>query len=189
MLKVYIVRHGESETNQKGLWTGWLDVNLTDAGKKQAQSVGEYLSKIKFDKIYSSDLVRARQTAENALAGCNYETLDLLREINVGTIAGESLSIITDEQRKVIFKDGYTIFDGESKADFANRVLAFMKSLESEKCENVAVFTHNGFLRTFFDTVAGVYIPRKSMLCKNCTVAIFEYTDDIWRLHIWMNLF
>lgn len=42
-MKVYIVRHGESETNEKGLFTGWLDVNLTDLGKIQAQRVGELL--------------------------------------------------------------------------------------------------------------------------------------------------
>ena len=68
-MKLYIVRHGESETNRKGLWTGWLDVALTDKGIADAERVRDTLRGIKFDKVYSSDLQRARVTCEIALPG------------------------------------------------------------------------------------------------------------------------
>ena len=67
-MKLYIVRHGESETNRKGLWTGWLDVALTDKGIADAERVRDTLRGIKFDKVYSSDLQRASNLRDR-LAG------------------------------------------------------------------------------------------------------------------------
>ena len=187
-MNVYIIRHGESETNKKGLWTGWSDVHLTDAGIEQAKNVGDFLKNISFDKIYSSDLARAKETAENALPGRSYETSELLREFNVGSLQNKPLSVITDHERHIIAEDGYVIFGGESKITFNSRVHTFMKELESLAAENVAVFTHNGWLRTFLDTVLGTYITRKKVCCNNCTTGIFEYKNGIWKLYGWINL-
>ncbi len=186
-MRVYIIRHGESETNVKSLFTGWMDVNLTDLGKIQAKRAGELLKNIRFDKVYSSDLIRARETAENTLAGCCYETSELLRETNVGDLSGKPYSVVTDEQRILIAKEGFTVFGGESNEELNNRISKFIKTLETETCENVAVFTHGGWLKTFLDIVMGVKIPNDKIICENCTVAIFECTDGIWKLHSWIN--
>lgn len=187
-MRVYVIRHGESQTNKAKKWTGWLDVHLTDKGKDDAKKAGDFLKRISFDKIYSSDLYRARETAEIAISGCRYETSELLREINVGSLAGKLLSVLTEEQRLDIAKNCYIAFGGESKKDFSDRVTGFMKRLEALNCENVAVFSHAGWLREMLDTVIGIYIPRKQVCCNNCTVAVFEYTGEIWRLHSWVNM-
>ena len=187
-MKVYIVRHGESETNEKGLFTGWMDVNLTDLGKIQAKRAGEFLKDVTFDKVYTSDLIRAKETAENALAGCCYEPLELLRETNVGNLSGKPYLVVTDEQRVLIATDGFTMFGGESKDELNGRVSEFMRKLESEKNENVAVFTHGGWLRTFIDMVMGIKIPNNKMVCDNCTIAIVEFKNDEWKLHSWINM-
>lgn len=187
-MKVYVIRHGESETNFNKKWTGWLDVHLTDKGKDDAKKAGDFLKHISFNKVYSSDLVRARETAEIAIPGCRYETSELLREINVGSLAGKPLSVLTEEQRRDIAKNRYIVFGGESKREFCDRVASFTKGLEGLNCENVAVFSHAGWLREMLDIVIGINIPRKQVCCNNCTVAIFEYTDEIWRLHSWINL-
>ena len=86
---VYLIRHGESQSNLDKIWSGWNDVPLTEKGKLDAKKAGEYLDGIKFDKIYSSDLSRAKNTAEIAIPGCEYEQTPLLREINVGEIVGK----------------------------------------------------------------------------------------------------
>ena len=64
-----------------------------------------------------------------------------------------------------------------------------MNTLEGEDCENIAVFSHAGVLRKAVNTVLNIYVPRNKMLCKNCTVAIFEYSDKTWILHSWINLY
>ena len=62
------VRHGESVANQAGRFSGWQDVSLTARGKAQARAVGEQLLSHKIDQVLSSDLKRARATAQLAMA-------------------------------------------------------------------------------------------------------------------------
>jgi broad specificity phosphatase PhoE len=187
-MKVWVIRHGESETNKDGLWTGWLDASLTEKGKSEAEQVGRLLSNVNFDKIYASDLSRAKTTAEIALPACEYEVVVGLREINVGSIAGRPLKSVKDSDKEQLSKDGYRIFGGESREEFGNRVRSFMKLLEGQNRENVAVFTHAGVLRTALDNVLDTEVPRKNVRCQNCAVAIFEYKDLNWSLHSWINL-
>ena len=166
-MKAFMVRHGESETNRNGLWTGWLDVSLTEKGREEAVQVGKMLSKINFDKIYVSDL----------------------SEVNVGNIAGKPLNSVKNSDKEYVRKGDYRIFGGESQEEFGNRVRAFMNTLEGEDCENIAVFSHAGVLRKAVNTVLNIDVPRNKMLCKNCAVAIFEYSDKTWILHSWINLY
>ena len=102
-MKVFMIRHGESETNRNGLWTGWLDVSLTEKGREEAVQVGKMLSKINFDKIYVSD-------PEIALPTCEYETVSALREVNVGNIAGKPLNSVKNSDKEYVRKGDYRIF-------------------------------------------------------------------------------
>ena len=187
-MMVWMIRHGESATNKSKSWTGWLDVPLSEEGRKDAALAREALSRVNFDKIYSSDLIRARETAEIAIPGCKYETTELIREINVGDIAGKPLEVAYDANGLFLSKDGYAGFGGESTTQFKGRINSFMKKLEGEKHERIAVFSHKGFITRFLEAVLEISIPRKHLCCKNCAIAIFEYSDSTWTLHSWINL-
>ena len=186
-MKLYIVRHGESETNKNGLWTGWLDVPLTEKGLSEADGAKAILSGIKFDKVYSSDLSRAMKTCERALGNIPYEATPVLREINVGNIAGKPISVLSDEDRAIVAKEGYVKFDGEAKSDFRIRVNEFLNMAVKSGAENVAAFSHAGFLHTALCIVLGAEISRKNIVCNNCTVAVFEYQNGTWRLEGCIN--
>ena len=185
---VFVVRHGESETNEKGLWTGWLDVNLTDKGKEDARKAGDFLKNFHFDYIYTSDLKRAKETAMTAVPDCSFEETELLREINVGTISGKPISSLTDEQKDNASRNGYIDYGGETKVQFKNRISQFMQRLEGLNCSNVAVFSHGGWLTEMLNTVVETKIPRPNIRCDNCAIGIFEYQNKKWRLHSWLNL-
>ena len=186
-MKVYVIRHGESENNVKKHWTGWMDVPLTEKGRMQASRTARYLTDVPFDRVYASDLIRACDTAELALPGCTYEKSALLREINVGSLAGHPVSCLSEEEYKKAHADGYAEFGGESKAELRQRTADFMKLLENSGCGNVAVFCHAGWIRTMLDLVVGTPVKQKSLLCGNCTIGIFEFTGTHWRLHSWIN--
>lgn len=185
---VYVVRHGESETNLAKRWTGWLDVALTEKGKKDAEIAREFLSGISFDKVYSSDLCRAEDTAKIALPGCSYEKSSLLREICLGSLEGKPISSDLIKVGDGAAKNGYASFGGESREDLQKRVTSFMEILEGLECDTVAVFSHAGWLRTMLDETVGMTLPRKTIRCTNCAVGIFEYDGGVWQLHSWINL-
>lgn len=187
-MKVWVIRHGESETNKEGLWTGWLDAPLTENGRKQALALRTLLSDKRFDKVFTSDLTRAKETAEIALPGCEYEETALLREVNVGSIAGKPLRVVYDEDGKPTHLDGYARFGGETAIELRDRIDAFMKRLQGEGGESVAVFAHSGVMRSFLELTLGVKPIRGRVLCKNCAVAVFEYSKDTWHLYSWSNL-
>lgn len=69
MPKLVLVRHGQSEWNEKNLFTGWVDVRLSEVGEKEAKRAGELIKEadIDVDVLYTSKLSRAIQTANLAL--------------------------------------------------------------------------------------------------------------------------
>ncbi|HVT01082.1 MAG TPA: 2,3-bisphosphoglycerate-dependent phosphoglycerate mutase [Patescibacteria group bacterium] len=71
MAYLVLVRHGKSEWNEKGLWTGWRDIPLNQIGFEEAKRTGEQLGDIHFDYAYSSALIRAKQTLEEILKTIN----------------------------------------------------------------------------------------------------------------------
>lgn len=79
--KLVFVRHGQSEWNESGLFTGWVDVGLTDSGVKEAMLAGEKISEtnIKFDIMYSSVLKRAVRTGNIILSCLNQEYIPVLK--------------------------------------------------------------------------------------------------------------
>ena len=181
-MKLYVIRHGESENNQKNIYTGWAQVNLSEKGYADARSVGErILSHVSFDQIYTSDLKRAMQTAETALPGCRYETTPLLREYNVGTLQG------SPGRNPNVKNRDYTPFGGENAEMVRARIIEFMRLVEEKDVDSVAAFSHAGLLCTMLSVVLGVEISGANISCANCTVAIFEYQKGKWTLHSWIN--
>ncbi|KAI5900462.1 phosphoglycerate mutase-like protein [Schizophyllum commune H4-8] len=88
----YIVRHGETEENLKMIMQGQLDTQLNETGKEQAKLVADALREVAFDKAYSSDLSRARETAKAILS--HHPSVQLvedkaLRERHLGDLQGK----------------------------------------------------------------------------------------------------
>lgn len=67
MAKLVLIRHGISDYNAKGIWTGWDDPDLTPEGFNQAKKAGEEVKDIKFDVAYTADLIRAKHTLDEVL--------------------------------------------------------------------------------------------------------------------------
>lgn len=186
-MKLYVIRHGESENNKIGCWTGWMDAALTEQGIEDAKKAGEILEGISFDRVYASDLTRAIHTAKAAIPGCDPIPEHLLREVNVGSLSGTPLADVPKEELARLVAEGYGAYGGESTEEFRARVCSFLKQTEEMGCENVAAFSHGGWLRTALSAVIGISLRGARILCDNCAVAIFEYRNGTWRLHSWIN--
>ena len=103
MASLVLIRHGQSEWNEKNLFTGWKDPDLTDKGEKEALIAGKALkaSGYKFDIMFTSVLLRAKRTGSIILKQMAQEDIKIveneaLNERNYGDLAG----LNKDEARK-----------------------------------------------------------------------------------------
>lgn len=181
---LYMIRHGESVANRENYFGSWLHVSLTEKGIEDARAAGEKLRGVKFDRIYSSDLLRACQTCEYALPGCSYEKTQLLREINVGTLNGKNISWCREEYKEAfqntVLAYGFDTFGGESRKEHRERMLSFLKILEENPAEKIIAFSHAGTIKRMLeicaDTQEHLQVP-----CDNGSVWIFEFKDGEWK--------
>lgn len=188
-MKLYMVRHGQSETNLAKKFTGWSQVNLTEKGIADAKRAGEFLKGLTFDRIYSSDLIRAVQTAQNAIPGCEPIQLPLLREIGLGSLEMRPIEDCIAEYGEafVIHRRDYNFapYGGENRDMIEERMRQFLQMLENDPCEQAVAFGHAGTLHTALDVVLGTRLDRSHLPCRNGSVAMFEYENGRWLLRLW----
>ncbi len=187
---IYAIRHGESTENHTGAYGGWSQAPLTEKGCRMAQELGERLKNIPFDLIYASDLRRAIQTAQLAIPGCEPIQDERLREISVGSLAGQipaelakTLDASYLENRK---NRDFSAYGGESTPDQQKRVQRFLEDLLKTDAECAAVFCHEGTIKCMLRLVLGVEFPIYSMNHDNCSVSIFKISPNAaWKLLRW----
>ena len=157
-----LVRHGQSEWNEKNLFTGWKDPKLTPRGVDEAIKAGKELKEAgySFDKMFTSDLFRAQDTGRIILEQMDIPSIEVIKDVslnerNYGDLAG----LNKDEARKEWGEDQVHIwrrsFDvpppgGESLKDTADRVLPYFKeNIIPELIQglNILVAAHGNSLR------------------------------------------
>lgn len=197
-MKVYIVRHGESEGNANKVHSGWGAFPLTPKGKEQAEETGKILRPIPFDRIFVSDLVRTQETAAILLPDriADFELREDIREYNNGWLVGRSFAQMEAEYGEAyihmrIMQD-YSPLGSEKPEHFVERVKGFLTELEEleHKSEerpihNVAVISHAGVLKCVAECVLGVPYRSSLMPTDNCSVNILEYANGRWRVLCW----
>ena len=181
-MKVFFIRHGQTTANVDRIYAGQTDVKLTEEGRAQAEALQPILEKTPFDRVYSSDLSRAMDTAKLALPGCRLHTTALLREYDVGYVLGRKFGDFPPElEKEYLLTKNYALFGGESTQTVCDRVRQFQRILEQESFENVAVFAHNGTLNCMLRNVLGE-VDMGGLYNKNCAINVFEYDGKRWRV-------
>jgi len=160
MAYLILVRHGESEWNKKGIWTGLRDIGLSKQGIKESRLAGEKLKGARIDIAYTSPLKRAKQTLEEikkVLGINNLLTIEnkALNERDYGEFTGrnkwEIKKEVGDEKFLKIRRDwNYQIPSGETLKDVYNRMVPYYKDEILPKLKggkNVLIVAHGNSLR------------------------------------------
>lgn len=190
-MKLYVIRHGQSEANIAPMHSGQTAVPLTESGRRDARHAGELLSGISFDRIYASDLLRARETAELALPEAEIELLPLLREIDVGVLGGrffdDCLAEYGSSYEENKAKTDFRPYGGESLHELFARATAFVELLRGLPYERVCAFSHAGFLSMLLSAAVGAEPTAKPSITlpENGSVSVFEVTESDLRLLKW----
>ena len=151
-MKIYFVRHGETDMNVRNMFYGWYDADINAKGVMQAEELREAFRHIPIDAIYSSDLTRAVHTAEIIAAGRPVKQMPQLRELYYGKWENRTWEEMTEEDRTILKQwrtdwAGLTMPEGESFREFYHRVTEGLEQIIREnKGKSVLVVSHNGAL-------------------------------------------
>ena len=152
----YLVRHGETDWNKKGITQGQTDTLLNDLGIKQAEEAAQLLNKIKFDFAFSSDLIRAKRTTEIIALDHKVatETTNLLRERNFGSLTKKPYQLVSDHFKLMTkLSEGerkkYRVApDAENDEEFISRIFTFLRETAlAYPGKKILIGTHSGVLR------------------------------------------
>ena len=156
MLRIHLVRHGETDANAGGIIQGQSESQLTERGEAQATALGERLNDMAFTAVYCSTSIRARQTVARILGtdGSGVTYLDSIREIFLGPWEGrarDEVDATWPEQVAAYRGTPHTFrYDGmESFHDVQQRGVATVENIAREvDGGDVLVVSHGGLIKT-----------------------------------------
>lgn len=157
MVRIIFLRHGFTNDNKEGRFSGFTDTKLSKTGHKQADLSAIYLSEENIDKIYTSPLSRAKDTAFKVASnkGLELQTIEEFKEMNFGTMEGLTFKEIKknhhDEYEKILTQGfEYKFPSGESLIDFHERVSGKLDMLiEENEGKSILLVAHSGVIRCF----------------------------------------
>jgi alpha-ribazole phosphatase len=176
-MKLYIVRHGETECNVRQVYYGSLDVPITENGKKQAEAVGDMLEDIAFDQVITSGLLRTQQTA-SAILSKNQKTVlpengmcrvHKFNEMNFGAWEGMHYTEVREQ-----YPEDYAAMandwmhcaptGGEVFNDFSQRIVGGWEALlareDIKRAENILFVGHGGPIQCLICYLLGMDMSR-----------------------------
>ena len=168
--KLILIRHGQSVWNAENRFTGWTDVDLSDKGVKEAEEAGNELRSQVIDVVHTSDLIRAKRTAEIVIRA-NVSSKDAvtksdwrLNERNYGSLQGLNKAETTEKhgaEQVRIWRRSFDVAppEGESLEMTAKRTIPYFEEEilpDLESGVNVLVSAHGNSLRSIVMHIEGI---------------------------------
>ena len=174
-MRILLIRHGRQNSPLCN-----VNVPLAEEGRRQAELLGERLKKEHVDAVWSSDLLRAVETADivNGYLQVPREIRPDLKEISFGDMEGLSDAVIADvfedflRARAKMEKD-MAYPGGENAGDVVKRVLPVIKEISERDYDTVAVVTHGGVIRSLVAYYLGMDLEKVPLLAshlENCGI-------------------
>lgn len=171
-MKIYLVRHGETDWNLEKRLMGQKEIPLNAHGREQAAELKNKLQDINFDICFSSPLTRAKETAEIICKEKVPITFDKnLLERNIGELEGKTVDDIK------YFYNNKTV---ETDEEMLSRAKNFLEKLKNSNYKTVLVVSHNGLLKNLRHCLlkkSGSVDYSESANFKNCDFEVFDYFD------------
>ena len=190
--KMYILRHGETDFNKKGMVQGsGIDAPLNETGRNQAKAFFNAYKHLSFDKIYTSNLKRTSQTVLGFIElGIPNESLSDLREISWGEQEGKAFTPETSTNYQRVVKEwskgnlDLKIVGGETPLEVAQRQKnAFDYILSKEEEETVLICIHGRAMRILFCWMLNYPLTYMDNFGhKNTGLYIVNYTGSMYSI-------
>lgn len=192
-MKLYIIRHGETEWNRLKKLQGRTDIPLAEEGIRLARITGEGLRDVPFDVAYTSPLVRAVQTAEYVLEGRNIpiKPEERIQEISFGIWEGECLldsKILPQDFTDVFFHNPQKYHrppKGENFQDVCQRTESFLRDLMKQSAyedANILISTHGAAGRCLLSHFYEDHSIWRDGVPANCAVSVVEVKNGNYEI-------
>ena len=186
--EIILIRHGETEWNSQQRMQGHSNSDLSSVGQAQIQALGQWMKNVPFDHIYSSDSLRAKQTAEAITQFSGHKLkIDLrLREKNLGVFEGLTSEEARERHPEVfrLFKTAgskYVIDEGESTQQLQDRALEIVNEIRIKHPEErVLLVTHGGFIRVVMKHSLGLSLETPTRFLIRNTGVFRLVCEDKW---------
>lgn len=180
--RIILIRHAQTDYTFKKRYSGSIDIGINPTGKAEANKLYIKLKEERVHKIYSSDRIRAIQTAKIVFKKAEIEKIPDLREMHFGIFEGltyeEILGRYPDIYRRWINNPFRTAIPlGEDLRDFKKRVIKIFQNIISlNKNKTIAIVSHGGTISVFINSILKIkdfwkYIP------KSASISIIEYKN------------
>lgn len=188
-MNIYLIRHGRQNSTLCG-----VNVELAEEGRRQADLLGRRLQKYHIDGLYSSNLIRAAQTAEtiNQYLGLQHIIRKDLREISFGELEGKTDEYIHNnyadfkaEQMELRLDIPYP--GGECGADVYKRAMLTIEEILKCGKLNIAVVTHGGVIRALLAGLLGLDMSKKLLFAvslENTSITQLVYDEQYHRFYL-----
>lgn len=162
--ELYIIRHGQTEHNAKGIVQGkGVNLSLNDKGRKQAEAFFNAYGHIPFEIVYTSSLIRAQESvAKFRELGIPHKAFSELDEISWGDFEGSNSTMESDSRFQQLLQQwkGGDIHarpspSGESPYELQQRQQKFIEYLLTTPEKKILIATHGRFIRAFMCTLTG----------------------------------
>jgi len=161
-VKITLVRHSEVITEYQGKYNGYIDISLSKKGKSDAKELAKKLQDVEFDRIYCSDLLRAKETLEAFDYRVEPIYTEELREKSWGRHEGKSFQEIQAEGIEYKdFEQWISALDGEDFTSYTKKIQKyFYDTIFKEDATHILVVTHSGVIKTLLSIVNNIPLEK-----------------------------
>ena len=197
LARLILIRHGQSVWNAENRFTGWTDVDLSEKGVKEAEEAGDELRDQVIDVIHTSDLIRAKRTAEIVIRA-NVSSKEVvtksdwrLNERNYGALQGLNKAETAEKhgaEQVRIWRRSFDVAppEGESLEMTAKRTIPYFEEEilpDLDSGESVLVSAHGNSLRSIVMHIEGIS-PEEivSFEIQTGVPRYYDYSDGVLSL-------
>lgn len=162
-MEIYLIRHAETVWNIEERLQGWSDSPLSEKGRKMSEAMSIKLRDISFDKVYSSDLGRAKESVKLLVGNRNIsiEYRKELRELALGKWEGLTFQEVKNrypEEMEIYFNrpDLHKMENCEDYFDLQRRIRFFLKEISKIDQERILIVAHGVSVQAILNEIEGV---------------------------------
>jgi probable phosphoglycerate mutase len=186
---LYLIRHARQSSSLCN-----VNVDLSEIGKKQADLLGKRMAGYEIDALYSSDLIRAVETADimNQYLNLDHQIREGIREIDFGDLEGNSEDYNNEHFKEFKAERAKLVNDlpfpnGECGQEVFDRAIKVIDEIKNGSANNIAIVTHGGTIRSLLAGILGLDQSKKLLFAlslENCSITQLNYNTKENRFYL-----